>query len=98
VLLWHGTNDLGEITERTRRSRAVPGAHKRIHTPWKNPNGAMSAGNERMTANTITKIIALCGVVLMLAGCGQPGLSCSGNGGTTHNSGALCAGVIPLNW
>lgn len=52
----------------------------------------------RFRADMIAKIIALCGIVLMLAGCARPGLSCSANGGATRNSGALCAGVIPLNW
>ena len=62
------------------------------------PDGTRTTGDEGMTAHTIAKIIALCGVTLMLASCAQPGLSCSGSGGTTRASGALCAEVIPLNW
>ena len=56
------------------------------------------AGDEGMRAEMTPKFIAMCGVVLMLAGCAQPEWSCTGNGGTTHNSGALCSGLIPLSW
>jgi hypothetical protein len=58
----------------------------------------MTIRDEGVTADMIGKIITLCGIALMLGGCAQPGFSCSGNGGATRNSGALCAGVIPLNW
>jgi hypothetical protein len=79
--------------------RAVPGAQERsIGVSRTASNGTMTTGDEGMTADMIAKIVVLCGIALMLAGCAQPGLSCSGNGGANHNSGALCAGVIPLNW
>lgn len=98
MLLWHGRNDLAEIAERARPSRGVSRAHKRIRVRWKDPDGTMPAGDEGMTAKMMTKIIVLCGVVLMLAGCADPVWSCSGNGGANHNSGGLCAGRIPLSW
>ena len=74
---------------------AVPGAHTRIRVSTIPPDDTMVTG---VTVRTIANIIALCGVALMVASCVQPGLFCSGNGGTTHSSGALCAGVIPLDW
>lgn len=77
---------------------AVLCAHERIRVSTTDPDGTTTTGDEGMTAHMIAKIIALCGVALMVASCAQPGLSCSGNGGTTHSSAALCAGVIPLNW
>jgi len=76
----------------------VPGAHARICVLTTDPGGARVPGDEGMTVRMMAKIIALCGVVLMLSGCGDPSLSCSGNGGMARNSGALCAGKIPLNW
>jgi len=76
----------------------VIGAHARICVLTTDPDGSRVPGCENMTVGMIAKIIALCGVFLMLSGCADPSLSCSGNGGTTRNSGALCAGKIPLNW
>lgn len=55
------------------------------------------AGGEGVSAEMAAKLIALCGIVLMLAGCAQPEWTCTGNGGTTHNSGALCSELIPLS-
>lgn len=62
------------------------------------PDGTAPVGDAGMRARIIATIIALSGVALMLASCSQPKLSCSGNGGATHDSAAVCAGVIPLAW
>ena len=51
------------------------------------------AGVSRRGARASVITIALCGVVLMLAGCERPGGTCVGN-----NSGGLCSGVVRLNW
>jgi len=77
---------------------AVPGAHTRIRVSTMHSDSTVTGNDEGATVHIIARIIALCGVALVLASCAQPGLSCSGNGGTTRSSGALCAGVIPLDW
>lgn len=75
----------------------MPGADGGRHGSRKHPDGT-APDDEAMRAKTLTKIIALCGVLLTLAGCADPQWSCAGNGGANHNSGALCSGLIPLDW